>query len=183
MKNTDLFELLRAETAAEDAARFYGLEFGKNKRARCPWHDDHHPDLRFYPDGSCFCFACGAGGDAVALTAQVLGLSMIDAAKQLAHDFGIAEINDRPDPAMIEKRKQQRQRERDRREAAKRDFNRRWGRLCDIVREADQELRRFTDPETAWENPRFVAVLTARTRANEQLDLMWEGQMDNERRA
>lgn len=174
MKSADLFKLLRGEVTAEDAARLYGLEFGRNGRARCPWHNDHHPDLRFYPDGTCYCFSCHAGGDAVALTAQMMGLSMLDAAKCLAHDFKIAGIDGHPNPALIEQRKKERQRERERREAAKCEYNRRWGQLCDIVREADQELRRFSDPETAWKNPRFVAVLTARTRASEQLDQMWE---------
>lgn len=173
--SVSLFERLRGEISALDAARRYGLEFGRNKRARCPWHNDHHPDLRFYPDGTCFCFVCHQSADAVSLTAKVLGLSMIDAAKQLAHDFGIANIDGRPDPALIEQRKRQRQQERERREQEKRSFDQRWGQLCEVAREADAELRRFTDPDAAWEDSRFIAVLTALAKANEQLDLMWEG--------
>ena len=48
-----------------------------------------------------------------------------------------------------------------------------WGFLCDVVHEADAELPRY-DRETAWDNPRFVAVLKARARADEQLNQMWE---------
>lgn len=174
--SVSLFERLRGEISALDAARRYGLEFDRNKRARCPWHNDHHPDLRFYPDGMCYCFVCHQSADSVALTAQIFGLSQIDAAKQLAHDFNIADVDGRPDPALIEARKRERQQERERREAEKQQYNRRWGLLCDISREADAELRRFTftDPEAAWENPRFVQVLTALARSNQQLDIMWE---------
>ena len=50
-----VFELVRQEVTAEDVARLYGLKFGRNGRAVCPWHSDHHPDLRFYENG-------GAGG-------------------------------------------------------------------------------------------------------------------------
>lgn len=172
--SVSLFERLRGEVSALDAAHHYGLEFGRNKRARCPWHNDHHPDLKFFPDGSCYCFSCHQSADAVGLVARILGLSQLDAAKQLAHDFGIADIDGRPDPALIEKRRRERREERERREAKKRQFNRRWGLLCDIAREADQELRRFTDPDAAWEDPRFVQVLTALARSNLELDIMWE---------
>ena len=161
-----IFEQVRQSVTAEDAARLYGLDFGRNGRAICPWHDDHRPDLRFYDDGTCYCFACHAGGDAVALTAQVLGLSAKDAAERLLRDFRLAQpTTDRPDPAA-------RQRARQRREQRER-LDREWGFLCDVVREADAELPRY-DRETAWDNPRFVAVLKARARAGERLNQMWE---------
>ena len=161
-----VFELVRQEVTAEAAARLYGLKFGQNGRAVCPWHDDHRPDLRFYDDGTCYCFACHAGGDAIALTEQIFSLTPKAAAERLRQDFHLDQpISDRPDPTATAKAKQRR----DERESERK----RWGFLCDVVRQADAELRRF-NPETAWDNPRFVAVLKAMARADEQLNIMWE---------
>ena len=159
-----IFELVRQEVTAEDVARLYGLRFGRNGRAVCPWHDDHHPDLRFYENGTCFCFACHAGGDAVALAAQILGLTPKEAAERIRSDYHLDQpISSRPDPTTKIKAKQRR--DEDER------FNTRWGYLCDVLHEADAELPRY-DQETAWDNPRFVAVLKARSLADEQLNVM-----------
>ncbi len=171
----DLFERLRDEVSAEAAGRRYGLRFNRSGRAWCPFHPDgKHAAMAFYTDGGAYCHSCHMSADAVSLTAKLLNLSQIDAAKQLAHDFNITDVDGRPDPALIEKRKRECQQERERREAEKNAFNLRWGQLCEIAREADAELRRFTDPEVAWNDPRFIAVLTALARANELLDIMWE---------
>lgn len=161
-----VFELVRREVTAESAARLYGLRFGRSGRAVCPWHDDHKPDLRFYDNGTCYCFACHAGGDATALTAQVLGLAPVEAADRLRQDFHLDQpAGRRPDPAAKDRAQQRRD--------ARASFNRRWGELCDVVHEADTELPRY-EQENAWDNPRFVAVLMARARADEQLNTMRE---------
>lgn len=81
-----LFDAVRAAVTARQAAEMYGMEFGRNRRARCPWHDDRRPDLAFY-DGRCYCHACHSGGDAIALTAQLYGLTPLDAARKLNADF------------------------------------------------------------------------------------------------
>ena len=99
-----IFELVRQEVTAEDVARLYDLKFGRNGRAICPWHSDHHPDLAFYPDGTAYCHACHRGGDAVALAAQILGLTPKEAAERLRSDFHLDQpINNRPDPATTAK--------------------------------------------------------------------------------
>ena len=86
-----IFELVKSEVTAKEAARHYGLRFDRyGNRAFCPWHDDgKHPALAFYDDGGCYCFVCNRGGDAIALTAQLLGLGQYEAAKRLADDFNI----------------------------------------------------------------------------------------------
>ena len=48
-------------------------------------------------DDRYYCFGCGVTGDAVDLTAQLLGLSPKDAALRLAADFGI-EVDDKAKP-------------------------------------------------------------------------------------
>lgn len=81
-----LFDTVRSSVTARQAAEMYGMEFGRNRRARCPWHDDKRPDLAFY-DGRCYCHACHSGGDSVALTAQLYGLTPLEAAQKLNADF------------------------------------------------------------------------------------------------
>ena len=96
----------------------------------------------------------------------MLGLSPKVAAERLRQDFHLdAPTDNRPDPTARAKASQRRD-ENER-------FNKRWGFLCDVVHEADAELPRY-DRETAWDNPRFVAVLRARAREEEQLNQMWE---------
>ena len=144
----------------------YGLPFGRHGRARCPWHDDHKPDLKFYDNGTCYCFACHAGGDATALTAQILGMTQLEAAERLREDFHLDRpVDDRPAPEAVAAAKQHK----DKREQERR----KWSFLCDVVHEADMVLAQYNLTD-AWEQPRFRTVLAARCRANEQLDIMWE---------
>ena len=162
-----IFELIRQEVTAEAAAKLYGLKFDRAGRGFCPWHNDgRHAALQFFDDGACYCHSCHQHGDATAITAQMLGVTPKDAAERLRHDFHLdTPTSSRPDPTTKAKARQRRD-ENER-------FNKRWGFLCDVVHEADAELPRY-NPETAWDNPRFVAVLKARARADEQLNQMWE---------
>ena len=168
-----VFELVRQEVTAEAAARLYGLRFDRGGRGFCPWHDDgKHPALKFLDDGNCYCHSCHASGDATAITAQMLGLTPKQAAERIRTDFHLdTPTSSRPDPTTKVKT-QQRQEQRD-------VERRRWSFLCNVVHQADEELTRYSQ-ETAWDNPRFVAVLRARARADEQLNIMWE-KMLNER--
>ena len=119
-----LIQSIAAEVPALDAAKMYGLRFGRSGRALCPWHSDHRPDLSFH-GGRCRCFACGAGGDSVALTAQIFGLSMSAAAAKLATDFKCSgKVAPAPRPRVDAGRET-------------------WRTLCDVVRQADAELVKF----------------------------------------
>ena len=82
---TGLFDAIRQRVTARQAAEAYGLSISRGGRALCPWHDDHKPDLAFYGP-RCYCHACHAGGDAVALTAQLHGLTMVEAAQKIKAD-------------------------------------------------------------------------------------------------
>lgn len=161
-----IFEGIRAQVGARDVAELYGLRFGRNGRALCPWHDDHHPDLRFYENGTCHCFACHAGGDAVALTAQLFGIQPIEAARKINSDFHLGLDEDSPQVPLGPSKAEIR---RERLEAERQE----WGALCEVVQQADKRLATFS-AESAWDDPRFVAVLQARSRANNELDNIWE---------
>ena len=62
---------------------------GSKAYACCLFHAEKTPSLCLYPDsGGFYCFGCHAHGDAVALYAQALSLSPLEAAKRVCADFG-----------------------------------------------------------------------------------------------
>lgn len=81
-------ETIKAAVTPTDAARQYGLAVGNHGMACCPYHDDRHPSMKLYDDHF-YCFACGAHGDVIDLTAKLLGLNFTEAVHRLAVDFGI----------------------------------------------------------------------------------------------
>ena len=161
----DIYSIIRERVTAKDAAMAYGVQIGRGGRAVCPWHKDHHPDLNFYANGTCYCFACHNGGDATALVAQLFGLQMKDAAEKINADFnlgidGTTRIR-RTGPSVQQLRKEREAKER-----------KRWGELCETGRECEKKLRQYP-METAWDTPEFVMLLKVQQRANERLDIMW----------
>lgn len=90
-----LFQTVKAAVTARQAAEMYGLKVVRNSLACCPFHHDKTPSMKV--DDRYYCFGCGVTGDAVDLTAQLLGLSPKDAALRLAADFGI-EVDDKAKP-------------------------------------------------------------------------------------
>ncbi|MEW6572885.1 MAG: CHC2 zinc finger domain-containing protein [Bacillota bacterium] len=78
-----------------DVIRRYcpGLELRRQKReyvGLCPFHQEQTPSFTISPDKNLFyCFGCGAGGDAVKFVVQLLRLSPLEAARQIAADFGL----------------------------------------------------------------------------------------------
>ena len=79
---------IKAAVAPADAARQYGLVVNDHGMTCCPYHDDRHPSMKLYDDHF-YCFACGAHGDVIDLTAKLLGLNFTEAVHRLAVDFGI----------------------------------------------------------------------------------------------
>ena len=84
---SELFTRVKAAVAARQAAERYGLKVNPSGMACCPFHEDRNPSMKV--DDRFYCFGCGATGDAVDLTARLLGLTPKDAALRLAADFGI----------------------------------------------------------------------------------------------
>ena len=82
-----IFEPVKQSVPAGQAAKAYGLEVDVHGMALCPFHDAHHPSLKL--DQRVYCFGCGASGDVIDFTAKLFGISLKDAAQELAEDFGI----------------------------------------------------------------------------------------------
>lgn len=90
-------EIIKARVAPADAAKQYGLSVHRNGMSLCPFHDDTHPSMKLYNDHF-YCFACGAHGDVIDLTAKLLGLNFTEVVHRIAVDFGIDP--DKPPTAM-----------------------------------------------------------------------------------
>ena len=84
---SELFTRVKAAVTARQAAKRYGLKVNPSGMACCPFHEDRNPSMKV--DDRFYCFGCGVTGDAVDLTARLLGLTSKDAALRLAADFGI----------------------------------------------------------------------------------------------
>ena len=69
----NLFETVKASVSVPEAARAYGLTVTRHNMTRCLFHDDRHPSLKLNPD----------------LVAGLFDLSLYEAARKIAEDFGI----------------------------------------------------------------------------------------------
>ena len=83
----DVFEAVKENVTARQAAEMYGIRVNRNGMACCPFHDDKHPSMKV--DKRFHCFGCQADGDVIDLAARLYGLNNLGAAVKLASDFGI----------------------------------------------------------------------------------------------
>ena len=90
-----IYETIKAAISVKQAAEHYGLKVSHNGMACCPFHNDRHPSLKLNEEYF-FCFGCGAKGDVIDLVARLFGLTNLQAAQQLASDFG---LNQKPPAA------------------------------------------------------------------------------------
>ena len=84
---SNIFETIKQNVTARQAAEYYGVEVKRNGTCCCPFHGDRHPsavvDRRFH------CFVCNVDYSVIDFTAEMFGLTPVQACKQLARDFGI----------------------------------------------------------------------------------------------
>ncbi|WP_286083188.1 CHC2 zinc finger domain-containing protein [Parablautia intestinalis] len=83
----NVFEAVKENVTARQAAEMYGIRVNRNGMACCPFHDDKHPSMKV--DKRFHCFGCQADGDVIDLAARLYGLNNLGAAVKLASDFGI----------------------------------------------------------------------------------------------
>lgn len=86
MKN--LFQAVKEAVPVPEAARCMGLEVNPAGMARCPFHEDHTPSLKLYPDHY-YCFGCHAHGDVIDLLAKLASIRPVASARILAEQFGV----------------------------------------------------------------------------------------------
>lgn len=85
----NLFTTVKTNIDTVKAAELYGINVNRHGKALCPFHNDHHPSLLVTCDHY-HCFACNEHGDAIDLVAKLFNLSLYEAAKKLAADFGLS---------------------------------------------------------------------------------------------
>ena len=83
----NVFEAVRGNVTARQAAELYGIRVNRHGMAVCPFHNDKNPSMKV--DKRFHCFACQADGDAVDFVSRLFGLPSKEAAMKIANDFGI----------------------------------------------------------------------------------------------
>lgn len=165
-----LFDVCR-EVSSLDAAIRLGINVkqrGASGWALCPMHGERgHASLCFYSGSrGWYCYGCHKGGDAVKLYQEYLGLDALDAARQLAQDFGLAVLDDDYEPTLhvtvqhLQKALHKR-----------RDVLR--ARFANIVCDADDYIQRLIHSEgmeAVLDNPQFTLLLNKKADAQTKLD-------------
>lgn len=83
-----IFEEVKEQLNIRQVVEHYGFKVNRARQFVCPFHNDHKPSAGI-KDDYFHCFVCGAGGDLITFTAKYLGLSNLDAAKELVREFGL----------------------------------------------------------------------------------------------
>ena len=81
-----IFEEVKQQLNIRQVVEHYGFKVNRAKQFVCPFHNDHKPSASIKNDYF-NCFVCGAGGDLITFTAKYLGMSNLDAAKELIRVF------------------------------------------------------------------------------------------------
>lgn len=78
---------------------------GANLMGLCPFHAEKGPSFSVSPAKSMYyCFGCGAGGDAIRFLTEHLGLSFVDAVRDLAQRVGMQVPEEQVSPEERERR-------------------------------------------------------------------------------
>lgn len=83
-----IFEDVKRELNIRQVVEHYGFKVNRARQFVCPFHNDHKPSASIKNDYF-NCFVCGAGGDLITFTAKYLGLSNLEACKELVREFGL----------------------------------------------------------------------------------------------
>lgn len=83
-----LYQKVKSAITVRQVGEMYGMEPDRRGMVCCPFHSDNHPSMMLN-EAYYYCFACGANGDAIDLTAKLFDLNPRQAAEKLIHDFGL----------------------------------------------------------------------------------------------
>ena len=83
-----IFEAVKEQLNIRQVVEHYGFKVNRARQFVCTFHNDHKPSAGI-KDDYFHCFVCGAGGDLITFTAKHLGLSNLEAAKELVREFGL----------------------------------------------------------------------------------------------
>ncbi len=84
----NIFNAVKERVSFESVARDYGLEFGRDRKASCPFHDEGKSSFHDYGDHG-HCFGCGGHADIIGLEAHFKNLPPFEAAQSLAERYSV----------------------------------------------------------------------------------------------
>ena len=167
----NLFDAVKGQVTARDAAEHYGIRINRYGMAVCPFHPDRNPSMKL--DRRFHCFACGADGDVIDFVARLFGLKNGEAAKKIAADFEIAYSRSRASLGQTYQERKARNREKDQRDrfaSAGRKF---FQIFCDYRQTLDEWEKRYAPVDMdGWDHldPRFEEALQNKSRIDYILD-------------
>lgn len=166
----NIFQEVKSYVTAKQAAEQYGIRVGRNQMACCPFHDDHHPSMKI--DTNYYCFACGAKGDVIGLTAGLFGLSPYEAASKLIADFQL--------PLTAEKCQERRKKYRNRNPVSVKEKMTDWHRhavkvLTDYLSWIQFWKQFYGSEPGVFEQEQFLEALDNEKKINDYLDILLTG--------
>ena len=176
-----IFSEVKEYLTARQVAEYYGLQAKRNGLACCPFHDDKHPSMKI--DKNYYCFACGAGGDAVDYASRMFGLSQYDAALKLIEDFQL-QISVRGKTAFNEQEKARIRKEKAKKERIihiKERFRKWCNQSIDILRDCLLEVEKIENflrdkpPDIVFSDD-YAQILHAAPIMNYWLDILCMGE-------
>ena len=85
---TDAFSQAKNMLNMAQVVEYYGVSLNKSGLGLCPFHSERTASFKVYTNNNSFhCFGCGASGTIIDFTAKLMGVSGIDALRQLNRDF------------------------------------------------------------------------------------------------
>jgi DNA primase len=105
-------DLLARTDVVEVVGRHVELKRGgANWMGLCPFHGEKSPSFSVSPSKQFYyCFGCGAGGDAIRFLTEHLGVSFIEAVRELAQHAGISVPEEQVSPEETQRRERLRER-------------------------------------------------------------------------
>jgi DNA primase len=93
---SELDRRLRAISAAEYVLALTGRRPNRQGKVLCPLHQERHPSLHLYRDGTFYCYGCCRGGSIIDFAAALWGcgtrgVEFLALRARLARQFGLAE--------------------------------------------------------------------------------------------
>lgn len=92
--SNDFKETVRGQTdivsLIGETVRLSSVRGGREFVGLCPWHDDHNPSMRVYPDRQTYrCWSCNKGGDCFTFVMEIEHVEFRDALEILAQRAGL----------------------------------------------------------------------------------------------
>ena len=93
-----LYQTVKSAITVRQVGEMYGMEPDRHGMVCCPFHSDNHPSMMLN-ESYYYCFACGANGDAIDLTAKLFDLNPGKPPRSSQVTSGLTRISRPPMPS------------------------------------------------------------------------------------